>query len=64
MSQLVETRELCSPVLAARGWGMSRVVSEISMSFRRTDGEIDEDLEWSATGVDVFAPSMPWRTFR
>jgi hypothetical protein len=43
---------------------MSRVVVEISMSLRRTDGEIDEDLKWSATGVDVFAPSLPWRTFR
>ncbi|WP_240467660.1 TnsA-like heteromeric transposase endonuclease subunit [Streptomyces albus] len=34
------------------------------MSLRRTDGKIDEDLVWSTTGVDVFEPSMPWRTFR
>ncbi|WAX78338.1 TnsA-like heteromeric transposase endonuclease subunit [Streptomyces sp. KMM 9044] len=34
------------------------------MSLRRTDGEIDEDLVWSAAGVDVFEPSTPWRTFR
>ncbi|MFJ8150570.1 TnsA-like heteromeric transposase endonuclease subunit [Streptomyces sp. NPDC096048] len=43
---------------------MSRVVGEVSMSLRRTDGEIDEDLVWSTTGADVFEPSMPWRTFR
>ncbi|MGA4902188.1 TnsA-like heteromeric transposase endonuclease subunit [Streptomyces griseoincarnatus] len=43
---------------------MSRVVGEVSMSLRRTDGKIDEDLVWSTTGVDVFEPSMPWRTFR
>ena len=46
------------------GWGMSRAVGEVSMSLRRTDGKIDEDLIWSTTGVDVFEPSMPWRTFR
>ncbi|MFM9609130.1 hypothetical protein [Streptomyces niveiscabiei] len=34
------------------------------MSLRRTDGESDEDLVRSDTGVDVFEPSMPWRTFR
>lgn len=43
---------------------MPRVVGEVSMSLRRTDGKIDEDLVWSTTGVDVFEPSMPWRTFR
>jgi hypothetical protein len=34
------------------------------MSLRRTDGKIDEDLVWSTTGVDMFEPSLPWRTFR
>ncbi|MFB6984511.1 TnsA-like heteromeric transposase endonuclease subunit [Streptomyces sp. NPDC056304] len=34
------------------------------MSLRLLDGEIDEDLIWSTTGVDVFEPSLPWRTFR
>ncbi|MEH0517304.1 TnsA-like heteromeric transposase endonuclease subunit [Streptomyces sp. B21-079] len=43
---------------------MSRVIGEVSMSLRRTDGKIDEDLLWSTTGVDVFEPSIPWRTFR
>ncbi|WP_328690042.1 hypothetical protein OHA74_12945 [Streptomyces phaeochromogenes] len=43
---------------------MSRVVGEVSMSLRCTDGQIDENRPWSATGVDVFEPSVPWRTFR
>lgn len=43
---------------------MSRVIGEVSMSLRRTDGKIDEDLIWSRSGVDVFEPSIPWRTFR
>ncbi|MGW0824720.1 TnsA-like heteromeric transposase endonuclease subunit [Streptomyces sp. NPDC002845] len=34
------------------------------MSLRRTDGKLDEDLIWSTTGIDVFEPSIPWRTFR
>lgn len=34
------------------------------MSLRCTDGQIDENRPWSATGVDVFEPSVPWRTFR
>ncbi|MFI6688001.1 TnsA-like heteromeric transposase endonuclease subunit [Streptomyces sp. NPDC050485] len=34
------------------------------MSLRLLDGAIDEDLVWSTTGVDVFEPSLPWRTFR
>ncbi|MFE3906335.1 TnsA-like heteromeric transposase endonuclease subunit [Streptomyces sp. NPDC059153] len=43
---------------------MSRVIGEVSMSLRRTDGKIDEDLVWSTTGIDVFEPSIAWRTFR
>ncbi|WP_405910163.1 hypothetical protein OG742_41780 [Streptomyces sp. NBC_00828] len=43
---------------------MSRVIGEVSMSLRRPDGKIDEDLVWSTTGIDVFEPSIPWRTFR
>lgn len=43
---------------------MSRVVGEVLMSLRRTDGEIDEDLVRSDTGVDVFELPVPWRTFR
>ncbi|MEV7931001.1 TnsA-like heteromeric transposase endonuclease subunit [Kitasatospora sp. NPDC088779] len=34
------------------------------MSLRRTDGKIDEDRPWPTTGVGVFEPSVPWRTFR
>ncbi|MFG2630298.1 TnsA-like heteromeric transposase endonuclease subunit [Streptomyces sp. NPDC048473] len=34
------------------------------MSLRRTDGKIDEDLDWSTSGVDAFEPSTPWRAFR
>lgn len=34
------------------------------MSLRRTDGKLDEALIWSTTGIDVFEPSIPWRTFR
>ncbi|WP_416976964.1 TnsA-like heteromeric transposase endonuclease subunit [Streptomyces sp. T028] len=43
---------------------MSHVIGEVSMSLRRTDGKVDEDLVWSTSGVDVFEPSIPWRTFR
>ncbi|GAX58438.1 integrase/transposase [Streptomyces olivochromogenes] len=43
---------------------MSRVIGEVSMSLRRTDGEIDEGLVWSTSGTDVFEPTIPWRTFR
>jgi len=50
--------------LLRRGWAVSQVVGEVSMSLRRVDGKIDEDRLWPTTGVDVFEPSVPWRTFR
>jgi hypothetical protein len=31
---------------------------------RYASGQIDKDLPWPTTGVDVFEPSVPWRTFR
>ncbi|MFD9047226.1 TnsA-like heteromeric transposase endonuclease subunit [Streptomyces zaomyceticus] len=34
------------------------------MSLRRTDGTVDSDCPWPITGIDVFAPSVPWRTLR
>ncbi|MEO3839732.1 TnsA-like heteromeric transposase endonuclease subunit [Streptomyces sp. B22F1] len=43
---------------------MSCVLGEVSMSLRCVDGQIDEDRPWLTTGVDVFEPSVPWRTFR
>ncbi|MFF7648793.1 TnsA-like heteromeric transposase endonuclease subunit [Streptomyces sp. NPDC007983] len=43
---------------------MPYVVGEVSMSLRRTDGQITEGRDWPTTGVDVFEPSVPWRTFR
>ncbi|WP_159400343.1 hypothetical protein [Streptomyces sp. XY431] len=33
-------------LLVRRGWVVSRVVGEVSMSLRRTDGKIDEDRPW------------------
>ncbi|WP_405652650.1 hypothetical protein [Streptomyces sp. NBC_00019] len=31
---------------------------------RGRDGQIDEDRPWPTTGIDVFEPSVPRRTFR
>lgn len=63
MSQLVETggsapRSCCSGVGHV---ACDRRSLDESSSYRR---EVDEDLVWSTTGIDVFEPSIPWRTFR
>ncbi|WP_370153354.1 TnsA-like heteromeric transposase endonuclease subunit [Streptacidiphilus sp. EB129] len=43
---------------------MSRVLGSVSVSLRRPDGSIDDKRAWPRAGVDVFQPSIPWRTFR
>ncbi|NEB65137.1 transposase family protein [Streptomyces diastaticus] len=43
---------------------MPRVLGEVTMSLRYSDGQVVEDRLWPTTGIDIFEPSVPWRTFR